>query len=155
MAIHGTVIRVSNVKPLVKKMAFSCNLCSETQVSISSSTPLLSSSFCFTLYLSSSKFPLLFCFLSLPYSLVHSLLLPSLPESSTCLPPSLPLSLPPCPLLPPPSPPQLGHSAAAVVLKTFCRTCHDDHVLFLLFSSNSKLVPVHNPCYFSVCRRIL
>lgn len=35
VAIHGTVIRVSNVKPLVKKMAFSCNLCSETQVSIS------------------------------------------------------------------------------------------------------------------------
>jgi len=32
VAIHGTVIRVSNVKPLVKKMAFSCNLCSETQV---------------------------------------------------------------------------------------------------------------------------
>lgn len=35
VAIHGTVIRVSNVKPLVKKMAFSCNLCNETQVSIS------------------------------------------------------------------------------------------------------------------------
>ena len=34
VAIHGTVIRVSNVKPLVKKMAFSCNLCNETQVSI-------------------------------------------------------------------------------------------------------------------------
>lgn len=32
VAIHGTVIRVSNVKPLVKKMAFSCNLCSQTQV---------------------------------------------------------------------------------------------------------------------------
>ncbi|RMX34536.1 hypothetical protein pdam_00021143 [Pocillopora damicornis] len=33
VAIHGTVIRVSNVKPLVKKMAFSCNLCSQTQCS--------------------------------------------------------------------------------------------------------------------------
>lgn len=32
VAIHGTVIRVSNVKPLVKKMAFSCNLCSQMQV---------------------------------------------------------------------------------------------------------------------------
>ena len=32
VAICGTVIRVSNVKPLVKKMAFSCNLCSQTQV---------------------------------------------------------------------------------------------------------------------------
>lgn len=32
VAIHGTVVRVSNVKPLVMGMAFSCNLCGETQV---------------------------------------------------------------------------------------------------------------------------
>ena len=32
VTIHGTVVRVSNVKPLVMGMAFSCNLCGETQV---------------------------------------------------------------------------------------------------------------------------
>ncbi|XP_029211666.1 DNA helicase MCM8-like [Acropora muricata] len=31
VTIHGTVVRVSNVKPLVMGMAFSCNLCGETQ----------------------------------------------------------------------------------------------------------------------------
>lgn len=34
VAIHGTVVRVGNVKPLVTKMAFSCNLCGEIQVGI-------------------------------------------------------------------------------------------------------------------------
>ena len=32
VAIRGTVVRVSNVKPLVTNMAFSCNLCGEMQV---------------------------------------------------------------------------------------------------------------------------
>lgn len=32
VTIHGTVVRVSNVKPFVIGMAFSCNLCGEKQV---------------------------------------------------------------------------------------------------------------------------
>ncbi|EDO27446.1 predicted protein, partial [Nematostella vectensis] len=31
VAIRGTVVRVSNVKPMVTKMAFTCNLCGEAQ----------------------------------------------------------------------------------------------------------------------------
>lgn len=34
VAICGTVVRVSNVKPLVIKMGFSCNLCAYQQVSV-------------------------------------------------------------------------------------------------------------------------
>ena len=33
VSIRGTVVRVSNVKPLVTKMAFTCNSCGEEQAS--------------------------------------------------------------------------------------------------------------------------
>jgi DNA helicase MCM8 len=32
IAIQGTVVRVSNVRPLVTKMVFSCNTCGDTQI---------------------------------------------------------------------------------------------------------------------------
>lgn len=65
VAIHGTVIRVSNVKPLVKKMVFSCNLCSETQVSISGVFAC-----CLPAFLLSTPFSLLFSLLHcLPFSI--------------------------------------------------------------------------------------
>ena len=111
VAIHGTVIRVSNVKPLVKKMAFSCNLCSETQVgsvfACCSAAFLLSTSFSLLFILLHSlpffiQVPTTFCFLSLPYYLVQSppptfstwiLYLP--PFLLCCLSPCSPASLPP------------------------------------------------------------
>ena len=37
VAVRGTVVRVSSVKPLVTHMAFSCNTCKETQVRENSS----------------------------------------------------------------------------------------------------------------------
>ena len=129
MAIHGTVIRVSNVKPLVKKMAFSCNLCSETQVSINGvfaccwpvfllSTPLLSSSsFCFTLYLSlsNSAFSPFLIPLFTPSS--YLLRLNPLPAS---LPPSLPLSLP-ASYFPPSLPPSLpSYPTSFPGLSSYC-----------------------------------
>ena len=107
VAIHGTVIRVSNVKPLVKKMAFSCNLCSETQVSMSGVF-----SCCLLAFLLSTPFSLLLSLLhSLPFFIQFSnallLFLPPpyllfLNPLLGSLLPSLPLSLPPCcPYFPP------------------------------------------------------
>ena len=32
MSLHGTVVRVGNIRPLVTKMAFSCQRCLEVQV---------------------------------------------------------------------------------------------------------------------------
>ena len=122
VAIHGTVIRVSNVKPLVKKMAFSCNLCSETQVGsvfiCCSAASLLSTTFSLLFILLHSlpffiqvsttfllSLPsLLPCSVPSPYLLnlnpLPASLPPLLPFSLLpCFPPSLPLSLPSLPNL--------------------------------------------------------
>ena len=32
IAVHGTVVRVSNIKPLAVQMAFTCNTCGDMQV---------------------------------------------------------------------------------------------------------------------------
>ena len=84
VAIHGTVIRVSNVKPLVIKMAFSCNLWSETQVGSVFTC-------CSAASLLLTTFPLLFI-------LIHSL--PFFIQVSTAFLLSLP-SLLPCSVLSP------------------------------------------------------
>ena len=131
VAIHGTVIRVSNVKPLVKKMAFSCNLCSETQVgsvclllSCFSSldllfSPLHSASFSTFLHPSSHCF---FAFSPFLITLFSPFPLPSQPESSTCLPSSLPC-LSPCSPASLPSLPNLTPRASYLTIMGLAWGC--------------------------------
>ena len=138
VAIHGTVIRVSNVKPLVKKMAFSCNLCSETQVG-SVFTCCLAAS------LLSTTFSLLFILIhSLPFFIqVPTAFLLSLPSLLPCSVPSpyllnlnpLPASLLPFPaFLPAPLLPSLLTS-----ISPFLTQPHSQGLLSYYYGASVRL----------------